>query len=374
MGGYGMQSATFLIKPASSLCNMRCHYCFYHNISNIRTTSSMGFMSEDTAKSIIQAAFDAVESGGFVQFTFQGGEPTLAGLDFFRSFLALETQLLTKDITVGHSIQTNGLHLNDDWAEFLKRHNFLVGVSIDGNQAIHDAYRVDASGRGTWDRVTASLALLDRYGVETNILCVVSATVAKNPQKVYTSLRGLGDHPIQFIPCLDPLEAQRGTEKYSLKPDAYGKFLCGIFDCWHRDWKAGNYISIRAFDDYLRILMRMPPSTCAAFGACGSYLVVEGDGSLYPCDFYVLDEWKIGNIHEMSVPAALTSSVSVRFAREGSLRPDGCGTCRYVSICRGGCKRDWTMKHQNYYCVSFKMFFDYALPRLLEIAGAIMRN
>ena len=133
----------------------------------------MGFMSEDTAKSIIQAAFDAVESGGFVQFTIQGGEPTLASLDFFRSFLALETQLLTKDITVGHSIQTNGLHLNDDWAEFLKRHNFLVGVSIDGNQAIHDAYRVDASGRGTWDRVTASLALLDRYGVETNILGVV---------------------------------------------------------------------------------------------------------------------------------------------------------------------------------------------------------
>ena len=132
MGGYGMQSATFLIKPASSLCNMRCHYCFYHNISNICTTSSMGFMSEDTAKSIIQAAFDAVESGGFVQFTFLGGEPTLASLDFFRSFLALETQLLTKDITVGHSIQTNGLHLNDDWAEFLKRHNFLVGVSIDG--------------------------------------------------------------------------------------------------------------------------------------------------------------------------------------------------------------------------------------------------
>ena len=177
---------------------------------------------------------------------------------------------------------------------------------------------------------------------------------------------------MQFIPCLDPLEAQRGIQTYSLKPEAYRRFLSGLFDCWYRDWKSGNYISIRTFDDYLRILMHLPPSTCAASGSCGSYLVAEGDGSLYPCDFYVLDEWKIGNIRDMSVQEALTSSASVRFVREGSMRPTPCRTCPYFLICRGGCKRDWTQQHQNYYCTSFKSFFDYALPRLQEMARAAM--
>ena len=368
-----MRSMTFLIKPASSLCDMRCRYCFYHDISDIREVKSMGIMSEATAQALIRAAFAAVEPGGFVQFTFQGGEPTLAGLDFFRHFLELEAQYRTRDIRVGHAIQTNGLHINAQWAAFLKQHDFLVGVSIDANQAIHDAYRMDAAGKGTWERVTGALALLDSHGVESNILCVVSSAVAKNPQRVYASLRTLGDHPLQFIPCLDPMEAQRGGEKYSLKPEAYRKFLCGLFDCWYRDWKAGNYISIRTFDDYLRLLMRMPPSTCAASGACGSYLVAEGDGSLYPCDFYVLDEWRIGSIHEMTVAEALASPVSVRFVKEGVLRPEACRTCPYFPICRGGCKRDWTQQRKNYYCASFKAFFAYALPRLQGMARAAMR-
>lgn len=367
-----MRSATFLVKPASSLCDMRCRYCFYHDISSIREVKSMGIMSEATADALIRSAFDAVEPGGFVQFTFQGGEPTLAGLGFFRRFMELEAQYRKKDVKVGHSIQTNGLHLNEDWAAFLKQHNFLVGISIDGNQAIHDTYRLDASGEGTWARVTNALATLDRYGVEANILCVVSSTVAKNPQKVYASLRKLGDHPMQFIPCLDPMEAQRGGEKYSLKPDLYGKFLCGLFDCWYWDWKAGRYISIRTFDDYLRILMGLSPSTCAAAGACGSYLVVEGDGSLYPCDFYVLDEWKIGSIQDLTVAQALASPASTRFVQEGAHRPENCQACPWLRICRGGCKRDWTQQHKNYYCTPFNAFFSYALPRLQEMARAAM--
>ena len=365
-----MKSVTFLIKPASSLCNMRCRYCFYHDISDIREVRSMGIMEEGTARSLIQAAFAAVEPGGFVQFTFQGGEPTLAGLPFFQRFLMLEEEYRPTDVNVGHAIQTNGLCIDDAWAHFLKENGFLVGISIDGNQHIHDTYRIDASQKGTWNRVVESLTLLEKYGVETNILCVVSSTVAKNPQKVYASLRALGGHPMQFIPCLDPMEAQRGTEPYSLKPEAYGKFLCAIFDCWYRDWKCGNYVSIRTFDDYLRILMRMPPSTCAASGTCGSYLVAEGDGSLYPCDFYVLDEWKIGNIREMTVEEALASPVSQRFLQEGAQRPENCRNCYWLPICRGGCKRDWTQQRKNYYCSSFKMFFDYALPRLKEMAMA----
>lgn len=365
-----MKSVTFLIKPASSLCDMRCRYCFYHDISDIRAVKNMGIMAEDTAQALIRAAFAAVEPGGFVQFTFQGGEPTLAGLDFFRRFLELERQYLTKGITVGHAIQTNGMCLNEAWAAFLKENRFLTGISVDGNQRIHDTYRVNAAGEGTWERVTETLALLDEYGVETHILCVVTALAAKNPQRVYASLRKLGNHPMQFIPCLDPMEAKRGSEMYSLKPENYGKFLCGLFDCWYRDWKAGNYISIRTFDDYLRILMGSAPSTCAAAGACGSYLVVEGDGSLYPCDFYVLDEWKIGNIRQMGAEEALRSPVARRFLRSGAMRPAACRGCPYLPLCRGGCRRDWTDAQSNYYCTSFKTFFSYGLPRLQEMARA----
>ena len=365
-----MKSLTFLIKPASSLCNMRCRYCFYEDISDNRTQKHMGIMSEATAERIISEAFRLISPGGTVTFMFQGGEPTLAGLDFFRNFIALERKYAKAGVHCHHAIQTNGFCLNEAWAAFFRENQFLVGLSMDGTQVIHDSLRLDASGKGTWEKTVFALQLLDRFQVETNILCVVTAQVAKKASQVYRTLTALGRHPMQFIPCLDPIEAERGQEFYSLNPEAYGKFLCNLFDCWYRDWKSGHYVSIRTFDDYLRILMRMPPSTCAASGACGSYLVAEGDGSLYPCDFYVLDEWKIGNITEMDIQKALSSPASIRFVQEGAKRPESCRSCRYFPICRGGCKRDWTHEHNNYYCTSFKTFFDYALPRLQEMARA----
>ena len=367
-----MNSLTFLIKPASSLCNMRCRYCFYEDIAENRTQKSMGIMTEDTAERIISEAFRLVSPGGTISFMFQGGEPTLAGLDFFRNFIALERKHAKAGVHCHHAIQTNGFRLDEEWAAFFQENQFLLGISIDGTQVIHDSLRIDSTGSGTWEKITETLRLLEQNRVETNILCVVTAQIAKKPHQVYKSLAQLGRHPIQFIPCLDPIENVRGSEFYSLKPDAYSKFLCGLFDCWYRDWKAGNYISIRTFDDYLRILMRLPPSSCAASGACGSYLVVEGDGSLYPCDFYVLDEWKIGNIKDMNVDEALKNPVSIRFVREGAARPEPCRACHYFPICRGGCKRDWTQQHTNYYCASFKSFFEYSIPRLQEMARAAM--
>lgn len=367
-----MRSLTFLIKPASSLCNMRCRYCFYEDISHNRAQKQMGIMTETTAERLISEAFRAIAPGGMITFLFQGGEPTLAGLDFFRRFLALEKKYAKADIHCHHAIQTNGFCLTEEWCAFFREHHFLVGLSIDGTQAIHDSLRPDASGNGTWEKTVFALQLLDRFQVETNILCVVTAQVAKKAAQVYGSLTALGRHPMQFIPCLDPMEAERGTEFYSLKPDAYGKFLCSLFDCWYRDWKSGRYVSIRTFDDYLRILMRTSPSTCAASGACGSYLVAEGDGSLYPCDFYVLDQWRIGNIMEMGIQEALASPVSVRFVQEGAKPPESCRLCRYFPICRGGCRRDRTQQQTNYYCTSFQTFFAYSLPRLQEMARAAM--
>ena len=334
-------------------------------------------MSLETARQLLKSGFDAVEPSGSIQVLFQGGEPTLAGLDFFRGFLALEKELCPPGVQVSHSIQTNGITLDEAWAQFLKEHQFLVGLSLDGTRELHDKFRVDAQGKGSWNRVTKALALLERYQVETNLLCVVTGAMVRSPQKVYQSLRKLGNHPLQFIPCLDPLGTPRGTLPHSLTPEGYGRFLCLLFDCWYQDLKHGTYVSIRNFDDYLRLMLGMPPGSCAASGACGSYLVVEGDGSLYPCDFFVLDQWCMGNIFETSVVEALDSPTGHAFLEEGSKRPTTCQFCPYVLLCRGGCKRDWIYSAagpDNYYCAAFRSFFEYALPRLQEAARFLSRR
>ena len=370
-----MKQLTFLVKPASSLCQLRCRYCFYEDVAQCRETKSMGVMGRETAERLLKAAAEAAAPGDLIQITFQGGEPTLAGLDFFQDFLRMEEELLPTSVSVHHSIQTNGMALTSEWAEFFHKNRVLVGLSLDGGREFHNALRVDPQGKGTWNRAMTALALLDRAGVETNLLCVVTGQMARSPQKVYQSLNKLGSHPLQFIPCLDPLEAPRGSMPYSLFPQRYGHFLCGLFDCWYRDWQAGHYVSIRLFDDYLRNLAGMAPSTCAAAGACGSYLVVEGDGGLYPCDFFVLDEWRIGNIHEMGVEEAVNSPQSRRFLAQGHTRPRTCKQCPYFALCRGGCPRDWTdwgPQGENYYCPAFRQFLDYALPRLQE-AAAVLR-
>ena len=363
-----MKFITFLIKPASSLCNMRCKYCFYEDVSENRAVKSMGIMTEDTARHIVQKAFDTIEDGGSISFMFQGGEPTVAGLPFFRNFMKLEQQHRKPSVSVSHAIQTNGMTLDEEWTVFFQENDFLVGLSVDGSQEIHDRFRVDAGGRGSWQKVTESLQLLEKHHVETNLLCVVTKQMAKKAQRVWSSLTKLGNHPLQFIPCLDPLEEKRGSFPYSLTPEHYGTFLCNLFDCWYEAWKQGRYVSVRLFDDYIRILVGMAPSCCAASGACGHYMVAEADGSLYPCDFFVLDRWYMGNINSLSIPEALSSEASKAFGDEGRNRPEACRKCPYFMLCRGGCKRDWTEQHTNYYCPSFQAFFAYALPRLQEMA------
>lgn len=366
-----MKSTTFLIKPASSLCNMRCKYCFYEDVSDNRTVKSMGVMDVETAAQIVKKAYGATDDGGYISFMFQGGEPTLAGLDFFRNFIHLQRKYGRPEVTVSYAIQTNGTTLDKEWAAFLRENRFLVGLSIDGTRDLHDRFRVDTKGKGSWEQIVGALRLLDEQQVETNLLCVVTRQMAKKAHQVWESLRELGNHPLQFISCLDPLECQRGTAPYSLTPELYGRFLCSLFDCWYRDWKAGNYVSVRLFDDYLRILAGMLPSCCAGAGSCGHYLVVEGDGSLYPCDFFVLDQWYIGNIHSMTVEEALSAPASRNFIAEGMHRPEECYRCPYGGLCRGGCKRDWTPEQHNYYCPAYKSFFSYALPRLQEAARYI---
>ncbi|QAT50957.1 anaerobic sulfatase maturase [Caproiciproducens sp. NJN-50] len=372
-----MKNVSLLIKPASSLCNLCCRYCFYDDVSGNRSVKSMGLMTSETAEKLIRSACEAVEPGGTISFAFQGGEPTLAGLDFYRNFLEIESRYERPGIRVSRAIQTNGVVLDEEWASFLREHQFLVGLSADGTKDLNDLYRKDREGKGTWNRITSVLHLLQKNRVEVNLLCVVTGQCARSPQKVYHTLKKLGVQYLQFIPCLDPLKGQRGEAPYSLSPDAYGKFLCGLFDAWYLDWKSGEYVSIRLFDDYVHLMMGLPSGSCATSGSCGSYFVVESDGSLYPCDFYVLDEWRLGTLENASLPGAGACALARKFQEEGLKKPDACAGCKWFPICLGGCKRDWQPvggKLQNYYCPSFQRFFEYTAPRLAEVARTVAQT
>ena len=365
-----MKSLNFLIKPASSMCNLHCRYCFYADEAAKRRQPSMGMMTNETVETLLREAYSTVEGNGFVSFAFQGGEPTVAGLDFFRHFTVRAKALKPARVQLGFSIQTNGTLLNKDWAQFFREEDYLVGISLDGCPEIHNTHRVDADGKGTWNRIVKNVELLKKHGVRINALCVVTGLCARSPQKVYESLKKLGFEYMQFIACLDPIGEARGSRPWSLKPEDYGRFLCRLFDLWYRDWESGRYHSVRLFDDYIHILLGDGGSTCATCGQCGAYFVVEGDGTVYPCDFYSLDEWRLGRLGEQHLAEIAECEIARRFLSWGKEKPTECLSCRWRTLCSGGCKNDWVQAGDgphNYYCRAFHMLFEYAADRMVTI-------
>ena len=366
-----LRQLSFLIKPASSLCNLRCKYCFYEDESENRTQKCYGIMSAETTDKLIASAVDATTENAMISIGFQGGEPTVAGLDYFRHFIEEEKKYPSRRFS--HSIQTNGYALDESWASFLAENNFLVGISIDGYKDLHDLHRLNASGEGSFDRIAANLELLKKHNVAFNALCVVTKQCTERPHRVFNRLKGMGFEYLQFIACLDPIGQERGKQSYSLTPEDYGRFLCATFDDWYKDWKEGHFTSVRQFDDYIHLLTGVMPSSCAALGKCGTYLVVEADGSLYPCDFYVLDEWNLGRIGDISVLKAINSDKALSFRNDNGKRPEQCMSCTWLPLCHGGCKRDITYSGndpENYFCPAYKFFFEYASERLMEVAKA----
>ncbi|MGI5893921.1 MAG: anaerobic sulfatase maturase [Candidatus Merdivicinus sp.] len=366
-----MPPLNFLIKPASGNCNIRCRYCFYHDITENRDVASYGVMSEETLEILITKALETAE--GSCSFGFQGGEPTLAGLDFFRKAVELQKKYNRKHLQVSNAIQTNGMVLNAEWADFLAENHFLVGLSLDGTKEIHDANRIDPVGKGTFNRVLRTAQLLTAHHVEFNVLTVITRQSARYIDRIYSFFRRSGLLWQQYIPCLDPLGEERGSNPYSLTPETFANFLKTLFDLWYRDVKAGNFIYIRYFENLVGMMMGYPPESCGLSGQCVIQNVVEADGSVYPCDFYALDEWKLGNIRTDSIPEMMNGETARRFLAMPREIPEKCRNCRYAFICRGGCRRDREPMRGdtlplNYFCPAYEEFFAYALPRLKEIA------
>ena len=370
-----MTAISVMIKPSSGMCNMSCDYCFYRDETQKRSQESYGFMSEKTLKNVIRKTMLRAE--GMISYAFQGGEPTLRGLAFFQKVVEYQNQYNKNKIQVHNALQTNGLLIDEDWCRFLKENHFLVGVSLDGTKEIHDTYRhTRKEGGPTFDLVCSAIRLMESYGVDFNILTVVNQAAAENIQEIYSFYRQKKWNYQQYIACLDPLDEPHGQNEYSLAPEQYGQFLIRLFRLWYKDWKKGRQPYIRQFENYIGILLGHFPEACDQRGTCSIQNVVEADGSVYPCDFYMLNDYCLGNFNENRLDEIDARRKEIGFLeRSLKLDPD-CKHCAYYRLCRGGCQRnrDWAPEiqaYQNYFCQSYRMFFDACLNEMEEIARSL---
>lgn len=332
MGQYSV-----MIKPASSLCNLRCKYCFYADVSNLRDVASYGMMDEATTERLLQSLERSLVPGDQLVLAFQGGEPTLAGLPYFEKLVAAIARW-DSGIRVRYALQTNAVLLDGPWCRFLKDHDFLVGVSFDLLRDCHDAARVDAAGNATGKTVERAIALLEEYQVAYNVLCTLTNAVARHPQQVWKRLLQLDLRHVQFTPCLDALQTP-GASAYALTPKRFASFYSQLFSYWYADYRAGKYRSIKLFDDVVCQLAFGAFGACGMGGSCQPQLVVEADGSAYPCDFYCLDQYRLGSLLDTDLHALLASPVMEAFLHRAHQAPALCQSCELLALCGGGCKR-----------------------------------
>ena len=351
-----------LIKPCSSLCNMKCEYCFYNDECENREVKNYGIMDEQTLEILISRAFEYAKC--YVSFSFQGGEPTLCGIEFYKKVIELQKKC-NRRIKVYNSIQTNGLLIDEKWAEFLSENGFTVGLSMDGYREAHNRYRKDKDGKGTWDKAVSAADILLEKNVRVNILCVVTEDAAKNPERVYNSLKKY--KYLQFIPCYDDLITIK--KPYSLTAEMYKSFLNKIFKLYYKDYFTDHPVYIRTFDNYIGMLQGKAPEMCGALGYCTCYGAVEADGSVYPCDFYMTDKYRLGNVKENTFAEMLISQTAKQFVDESVPIPPGCDGCPYFRLCGGGCRRE-RGKYTDVvkYCSSYRGFFEKNYEKLAELA------
>lgn len=372
-----MPPLSLLIKPASSSCNLRCKYCFYHSLCEKRQVASYGMMSLETLENLVKKALLFADDS--CCFAFQGGEPTLAGLDFFKKLIEFEKKHNVKNVHIDNSLQTNGIVINEQWGKFLSENKFLVGLSLDGTKEINDYYRVTPDGKGTYPIIMHTVEILNKYKIEYNILSVITSYSSEYANRIYTFFKKNNFNFLQFIPCIDPFGQQPGTSEYSLTPEKYGNFLNTLFDRWYDDVAKGNIVSIRYFDNLVTMAMGYAPEACGMLGKCSCQFVIESDGRVYPCDFYATDEWCIGNFAENSFEEMQNSKIANKFVAVSQTLGKECNNCKWVNLCHGGCRRyrepiNDSIASHSYFCATYKNFFDYCGDRIYTLANLLKQK
>ena len=365
-----MPPLSLLIKPASSKCNLNCTYCFYHDVSANRMVKDHGVMNDEVLEMLIKKAFEYASF--HIHFAFQGGEPTLAGIKYFYKFHDFVEKYNSKNINVSFSLQTNGTFLNEEWISLFNKYIYLIGLSLDGPEFVHDYFREDWNQKGSYKEVIRGLEYLQEGKVEFNVLTVVTKHTVDHIEEVYTFFKKMGFKFLQFIPCLDNINAPIDIT-YHLSSDLYEIFLKKTFELYKKDFMNKEYTSIRYFDNILGIFLGRNPESCDMMGRCSVNPVVESDGSVYPCDFYVLDQYKLGNVLDSSFFEILKSPIGSDFVQDSLGIPERCKTCPYLNICRaGGCKRQRNPESKaNKFCDAYFNFFEMYHDDLVELAKLI---
>jgi len=365
-----MPPFTLLIKPSGSDCNIDCAYCFYKG-----RDASVGTGRQRMSNEVLETLVRDYMRLDFpvVGFAWQGGEPTLMGLDFFAKAVELQKKYGSAGQQVSNTLQTNGVLLNDDWCRFFHENKFLLGISIDGPKEFHDRYRVDHSGTGTFDRVMRGIKSCKRHQVEFSALVLLNNLNVEHPQELFNFLVENELTYVQFIPCVERDPATGGVADFSITPRQYGDFLCRLFDLWYG--YGPEKLNIREFDSLLTYYMMGKHTICTYSKQCAGFVVIEHTGDAFCCEFFVEPQWRLGNILETPLDKLAASPKKRAFARDKEKLCGKCLVCRHLDICRGGCMKNRILDagedRGNYLCDSYKLFFDYTLPRFMQIAAGI---
>lgn len=374
-----------LAKPTGAICNLDCEYCFFLAKEQLYPGSKFR-MSDDLLEIYIQQLLQSHQTPE-VTIAWQGGEPTLMGLEFFARSIELVEKHKKPGQKVSHTLQTNGTRLNNDWARFFKQHNFLIGLSVDGPKNLHDTYRVDKRGRGTFEQVIQGWKILKKHQVDCNILCTVNAANGDRPLEVYRFFRDeLGAEFIQFIPIIERVNEDGSTliqsgnqvTERSIKPEQFGQFLIGVFDEWVK--RDVGKVFVQHFDAALANWVGVPPSVCIFSKTCGTALALEHNGDLYSCDHFVEPDYKLGNIQETPMIELIASEKQRQFGQAKlNTLPQYCRKCEVRFACNGGCPKNRFIETPdgesglNYLCAGYKAFFTH-IDRPMRMMADLLRR
>ena len=374
-----------LAKPIGPICNLGCKYCFYLDKTKFYRGVKNYRMSKRVLKRFIKQKIESLNTD-IVPFSWQGGEPTLLGLDFFKDVVKLQTRYSNGKI-IQNGFQTNGVLLNDRWCDFFARNNFLVGLSIDGPEEIHDHYRRKKGGKPSFSDVMKGMSFLKKHNVDFNVLSVVNDFNSEHPIAVFDFLKNECSNFLQFIPAVDRLlsnndpnivkeNQEANVHEWSVKPEQYGAFLCSIFDEWIK--KDVGQVFIQIFDETLANFVGMPSSVCLFKKTCGDALAIEHNGDVYSCDHYVYPNYRLGNILTDHLNDMVNSDRQLKFGEhKKSGLPGYCQECEVKFACHGGCPKNRFIKTPNgenslnYLCFGYKQFFKHVTPYMNFMANEL---
>ena len=374
-----------MFKPVGAECNLGCSYCYYQD--KVRLYDEHSYLSMDLIEKVIKEYIE-INASEQIVFDWHGGEPLLLGLDYLKKIVEIQRKYRGNK-HIYNTIQTNATLLTADFAAFFKENNFLVGVSIDGPQDIHDKFRKDKGGNPTFLKVMRGVELLHRYAVDFNTLTTISKAGEGRGLEVYSFLKNIGSHYMQFMPVYEyvdsknniasPDDKQSALASWSVSPIEYGKFMCDIFDCWVRN-DVGSYF-VNLFDSTLANYCGMNPGTCVYSETCGANAVMEHNGDIYPCDHFVYPRYKLGNVKESSLREIVSSENATRFGidKRNSL-PAQCLRCEYYFACHGECpKHRFAMSDKNEsglnsLCEGLYYFFSHVDPYMQMMKNLILEG